>query len=79
MTWMRSDSTPSALMHRRFPTGNVIVLPRHLPTPLRGNDSAQRCPPTPRHRCPLTRSRQRHVESAPVHINPDHHAVLKSP
>jgi hypothetical protein len=79
MTLMRSHSTSSALMDRRFSTGNVIVLLRHLPRPLTGNDSAQRCPPTPRHRRPLTRSHQRHLESAPVHINPDHHAVLKSP
>ncbi len=79
MTLMRSHSTSSALMDRRFSTGNVIVLLRHLPRPLTGYDSAQRCPPTPRHRGPLTRSRQRYLKSAPAHMNPDDDAVPKSP
>ncbi len=79
MTLIRSHSTPSALFDRRCSTGNVIVLLRHLPRPPRGTDSPQRCPPTPRHRRPLTRSRQRYLKSAPAHMNPDDDAVPKSP
>ena len=80
MTLMRSHSTPSALTDRRFSTGNVIVLLRHLPKLHRETDSgAQRLRPT-RQPYPLTRShRSQRPNSAPVHINPDHHAVLKSP
>lgn len=79
MTCARCDSQARQTMHRRSSSGGVIVLLSLASKPLSGIDSGRRRLATPQHRRSLTRSRQQHLESAPVQGNPDDDAVPKSP
>jgi hypothetical protein len=79
VTRARSDSQTRQDTYRRSSTGGVTVLLSLAPRPLTGIDSARRHAASPRHRRQMIRSRQRRLKSAPAHMNPDDHAVLKSP
>ena len=79
MTCARCDSQARQTMRRQSSSGAVIGLLSLASKPLSGIDSSRRRLATPQHRRSLTRSRQRHMESAPVQGNPDDDAVPKSP
>ena len=79
MTRARSNSQARQATYRRSSIGGVIVLLSLASKPLSGIDSGRRRLATPQHRRSLSRSRQRHLQSAPVQGNPDDDAVPKSP
>ena len=79
MTRARPNSQARQATYRRSSIGGVIVLLSLASKPLSGIDSGRRRLATPQHRRSLSRSRQRHLQSAPVQGNPDDDAVPKSP